>query len=302
MVTIQRSFAQEKGARLFLCSTPIGNLADVSQRLLDTLRHVDVVLAEDTRHTRKLLTRYDIHPPAVVSYHLHNAHAREPDLLQWWREARSIALVTDAGTPGISDPGAEASALAWAHAVPVIPIPGPTAAIAALVASGLPAQPFSFYGFLPRTGKRAREALEQVASLPGSVILYESPLRLAATLRRLAEHMPQREAVVARELTKLHETFVRGSLLDLAAWAAAEQVKGECVLVISAGVPHSSSDSGDAKIAVAGADPEIALAEAVAAVRQAVQDGSSHTDAVRRIAAERQVPRSVLYQATLQQG
>ncbi|MCL6594278.1 MAG: 16S rRNA (cytidine(1402)-2'-O)-methyltransferase, partial [Alicyclobacillus sp.] len=236
------------GARLYVCGTPIGNLADVSFRLLDTLRQADVVAAEDTRHTRKLLAYYDIHPPLLISYHEHNWRSRASDFLRWWQEGKTVALVSDAGTPGISDPGAEAVALAVEHGVPVIPVPGASALVTALSGCGFTAQPVVFLGFLPREQRAARAALAPFLNAPGVLVLYEAPHRLRATLRLLAEQWPQRPAVLGKELTKRHEAFMRGTLVELAKQAEEEEPRGEYVLVLGPLPPeanHTGESTGD---------------------------------------------------------
>lgn len=294
MTEMQFSF-NESGPRLYLCSTPIGNLQDVSLRLLDTLRTVDVVAAEDTRQTRKLLTYFDIHPAQLVSYHAHNRRTREPDMLRWWGEGKSVALVTDAGTPGISDPGDDAAALALAHAVPVIPIPGPSAVLAALVASGLPSLPFTFVGFLPRDNQACAGALQDLAAVPGSIVFYESPHRLSRTLQRLAQHWPNRSAALAKELTKRHEGFARDTLTGLADYARSADLRGEYVIVVGPAEPDEVSAAAQGRVL----ESEAIFAAAVAAVRTAMAGGQSHREAVKQTATQTGVKRADLYRETL---
>ncbi|MCL6637832.1 MAG: 16S rRNA (cytidine(1402)-2'-O)-methyltransferase [Alicyclobacillus sp.] len=297
------------GARLFVCGTPIGNLADASFRLLDTLRQADVVAAEDTRHTRKLLAYYDIHPPLLVSYHEHNWRSRAGDLLRWWQEGKTVALVSDAGTPGISDPGAEAVALAVDHGVPVIPVPGPSALVTALSGCGFPAQPVVFLGFMPRSERAARAVLEPFMHVPGVLVLYEAPHRLRATLRWLAALWPQRPAVLGKELTKRHEAFLRGTLTELAAKIDEEEPRGEYVLILGPlprgaavtvaldgiGEVCQNEDEADR----VHAETEEVQRAAVAQVRAAIAAGQSHAAAVREVARRTGVRRKWLYQETL---
>ncbi|WDL99434.1 16S rRNA (cytidine(1402)-2'-O)-methyltransferase [Alicyclobacillus sp. ALC3] len=283
------SFATE-GPRLYVCSTPIGNLQDVSLRLLDVLRTADVVAAEDTRQTRKLLTHFDIHPQQLVSYHEHNLRDRAPDLMRWWSEGKTIALVTDAGTPGISDPGDDAVGLAIKQGVPVVPVPGPSAVLAAIVASGLPSLPFTFVGFLPRVNRELRKVLDDLDRALGSVVLYESPHRLVGTLEKLAERWPERQAVLAKELTKRHEGFARGTLIELARYVTEVHPRGEYVIVLAAVV----SQRGDEGVVEA-----TSLAQAVAAVRRAMAEGMSHSEAVQEAALSHGVRRRDLYRLTL---
>ena len=218
---------------LFVVATPIGNLEDVTLRALRVLREADLIACEDTRRTRALLTHFDIHKP-TVSYYEHNKLARGPALLRDLAAGRSIALVTDAGTPGISDPGILLVREARAHGVAVVPIPGPAAVVAALSASGLPADRFVFDGFLPvKPGKRLHR-LQALRALETTVVLYESPHRIVATLGAIGEVFGEVELVVARELTKQYEDIVRATPAAHLARLAAAEPRGEFTLVIPA--------------------------------------------------------------------
>lgn len=202
---------------LWVCGTPIGNLQDVTLRLVDVLRQVDVVAAEDTRRTLKLLNHLAIRKP-LVSYHEHNALRQAPRLVRQLVEGAQVALVTDAGMPGISDPGAELVSAALDAGVDVRVVPGPSAVVAALAISGLPAQPFWFEGFLPRQPSRRRVRLQALQPLEATLVFFEAPHRLVASLREMAAILGlQRPCAVARELTKAHEELVRGSLGEVAA-------------------------------------------------------------------------------------
>lgn len=289
MTEMVSSFAVD-GPRLYVCSTPIGNLQDVSLRLLEVLRTADVVAAEDTRQTRKLLTHFDIHPQQLVSYHEHNLRGRAVDLLRWWAEGKSVALVTDAGTPGISDPGDDAVSLAIENGVPVVPVPGPSAVLAAVVASGLPSLPFTFMGFLPRTNRDLGQALADLERALGSVVLYESPHRLTGTLEKLAERWPQRQAALAKELTKRHEGFARGTLVELAGYVKEVEPRGEYVIVLAPAAAETSSE---------GVDKATSFADAVAAVRTTMEQGMSHSEAVQSAAVFYGVRKRELYRETL---
>jgi 16S rRNA (cytidine1402-2'-O)-methyltransferase len=292
-VRMVRSFAGE-GPRLYICSTPIGNLQDASLRLLDVLREADVVAAEDTRQTRKLLAHFDIHPPVFVSLHQHNESAREADLRRWWAEGKRVALVSDAGTPLISDPGEGAVGLAVEMGVPVIPIPGASAVLSALVASGCAVQPFTFLGFLPREKKRAQKLLDSFASVPGALVLYEAPHRLVDTLRLLAEQTPFRRVALGKELTKRHETFYYADNAgELAAYFEEEQPRGEYVIVL--GPP----ESGKGEQLGACSSEQESQEQAVRMVEERVRAGESHASAVREVASLTGVRRKLLYQRTL---
>lgn len=215
---------------LYVVGTPIGNLKDMSLRAIETLQQVDVIACEDTRTTRVLLNRYDISTP-TLSYHEHNEAARSAELLGRLRANQGVAIVSDAGTPTISDPGFRLISAAAAEGIPVVTIPGPSAPIAALAASGLPTDRFFFAGFLPSRGGARRKALRGLAGLDCTLIFFESPLRLPGTLQDIAHELgADRAVVVARELTKLHEEFLRGSAGELA--ATAKPTRGEITLLV----------------------------------------------------------------------
>jgi len=273
------------GGTLYVVATPIGNLGDISARALDVLRAVPRIAAEDTRITRRLLARCAI-PTRQVSYHARNAAARDPELLAHLRGGADLALVTDAGTPLVSDPGASLVA-AWAgEGGRVVPIPGPSAVLAALVASGLPAARWGFEGFLPRGGRQRRERLARVAADDRVTVLFEAPGRAAATLRALAEACgTSRPAVLCRELTKLHEDVWRGSLGSLADRAAAEAPRGEVTLVV-AGRPEAAAAPQPGDLALG--------REEVAGL---VAGGLSRSEAARRVAARTGLPRRELFRA-----
>jgi 16S rRNA (cytidine1402-2'-O)-methyltransferase len=223
--------------RLVVCPTPIGNLEDITLRVLSALREADVVACEDTRRTRVLLDRYGV-KAKLVSYHEHNEQARASELVGRMREGAVVALVSDAGMPLVSDPGYVLVRSCVAAGLPVEVLPGPSAAITALVASGLPADEWHFHGFLPRKkGELARVLTEP----GGTLVAFESPRRLPATLALLAELDGEREDAVCRELTKAHEEVVRGSAAELAARYASTPVKGEIVLVLA---PPAPPDAG----------------------------------------------------------
>jgi 16S rRNA (cytidine1402-2'-O)-methyltransferase len=216
---------------LFVVATPIGNLEDITARALRVLREVAVIACEDTRRTRALLTHFDIHTP-TVSYYEHNKLTRGPQILRQLQEGRSIALVTDAGTPGISDPGFLLVREARAAGVPVVPVPGPAAVAAALSAAGVPADRFVFDGFPPVKPGRRRHRLEALRALETTVVLYESPHRILATLEAIGEVFGEREVVVARELTKQFEEIVRATPAAHRARLEAAGVRGEFTVII----------------------------------------------------------------------
>ena len=253
---------EERGT-LYVVATPIGNLSDITLRALDTLRTVHLIAAEDTRHTRKLLTYYDIHRP-LTSYHAHNAAERGPELVRRMQAGENIALVTDAGTPGISDPGSLLVAQAVEAEIPVVVVPGPAALIAALVSSGLPTHPFVFLGFPPLKGRTRFFA--SYAALSMTLILYESPQRLGKTLQEMLSSWGDRRIAVARELTKRFEEIFRGRISE-AIERYGDGTLGELVLVVEgageddAGV---NAEKGDWRQALATllTDPAVTVRDA----------------------------------------
>jgi 16S rRNA (cytidine1402-2'-O)-methyltransferase len=227
------------GGVLYLVGTPIGNLEDITLRALRILKEADQIACEDTRHTQKLLTHYDIHKP-LVSYHEHNEMTRAPELIVALEEGAKIALVSDAGMPLVSDPGHRLVSLCVRHRIPVVPVPGPSALLAALGASGLPTGEFLFVGFLPaRTGER-RRALERLRIEDRTIILYEAPHRIAETVAEARAILGDRQACLAREVTKLHEEFRRGRLSELEVSLEERPARGEITLLIAPGDPAES--------------------------------------------------------------
>ena len=226
--------AEQEIARpaLYLVATPIGNLEDITLRALRVLKQVDLIACEDTRQTQKLLNHYSIEKP-TVSYHEHNEMTRAAELVVGAEEGRAIALVSDAGMPGISDPGFRLITLAIRHHIPVIPIPGPAAFVAALVASGLPTDSFRFSGFLPAKAGARRKTFEEIRNSPRTQVFYEAPHRLQETLQDVTDVLgPDRHVVVAREVTKVHEEFLRGRAEEVLEKISGREVKGEITLLI----------------------------------------------------------------------
>jgi 16S rRNA (cytidine1402-2'-O)-methyltransferase len=267
-----------------VCATPIGNLGDVTLRVLDALREADLIAAEDTRITRRLLARHGIGTP-LEPYHAHNLERRTPALVERMAAGVHVALVSDAGTPGVSDPGAHLVDACLAAGVPVEVLPGPSAIITALVASGLPTHAFYFGGFLPRKSGERRTRLRALARLDATLIFYESPRRTAATLGAIAEVLPDRDAAMARELTKLHEEVVRAEIGELAARLAGRQLKGEVVLLV--GPPPRGER--------AAIDPDAVRVR----LRELQAEGVARSAAVRTVAAELGVPRNDVYRIAL---
>ncbi|HYU51432.1 MAG TPA: 16S rRNA (cytidine(1402)-2'-O)-methyltransferase [Gemmatimonadaceae bacterium] len=244
---------------LFLVSTPIGNLGDMSRRAVEVLSSAALVIAEDTRHSRRLLDHYGIGAP-LSSYHEHNEAKETPRLISRLRSGDSIALISDAGTPLISDPGSRLVAAALEANVRVVPIPGPSAVMAALVASGLPLDRFTFFGFLPRKGRERAEIIAEIVDSTATVALFEAANRVAATLEALIEAgAGGRQAVVARELTKQFEEFRRGTVAELASVYSRGDPKGEVVLMIARAdereISKGDLESEAAKLRASGKSP-----------------------------------------------
>lgn len=296
MVVVRKSF-EAAGPKLYICSTPIGNLNDVSLRLLETLKQVDVLAAEDTRQTRKLLSKYDIHVPQMMSYHQHNAKARSDDFRALWAQGKSVAVVSDAGTPGVSDPGEHVIELAIEEGIPVVPIPGPSAVLSALVGSGLPIQPFVFVGFLPREQKLCMETLRRYRAFPGVLAFYEAPHRLAATIERIHMIFPNCRGVLAKELTKRHETFIYGTVAELLEYANSEVIRGEFVILVDLQSMDNEVEnpSGDNEIASAA----LSLQQAIEMVEELIDSGSSHADAVKQVSQQTGIKKRILYNGTV---
>jgi 16S rRNA (cytidine1402-2'-O)-methyltransferase len=269
---------------LVVVATPIGNLADLSARATDVLREVDLILAEDTRHTGRLLAHIGS-PVPQRSLHEHNERERTAEVLVRLRAGERVALVSDAGTPAVSDPGYRLIATCVAAGIRVEPIPGPSAVLAALVASGLPTDRFAFDGFLPRKGQARRERVTELATEPRTIVLFAAPHRVADDLDDLAAALgPDRLASLARELTKLHEEVRHGTLASLAD-GAREGVRGEVTLVI-AGAPAAPAALPD--------DQELA-----ARVADRITAGTSKKDAIAEVARHAGVPKRTVYQAVL---
>ncbi len=267
---------------LYLVATPIGNLRDITLRALEVLSAADRIVCEDSRVTRKLLSAHNLSRP-LVSYHEHNAEKVRPRLIQALQDGQSVALVCDAGTPLISDPGFKLVRSAQEAGLPVTSIPGPSAALAALTLSGLPSDRFLFAGFLPAKAGPRRKALGELAAIPATLVIFESPRRLAATLADMSEVLGARPAALTRELTKRFEEVRRGTIGELAARIAAEgPPKGEVTLVVAGVAKHAEVDVGDL-------DAQLAAA----------LKGASLRDAVSRVATATGLPRKLVYRRAL---
>jgi len=275
---------------LYLIATPIGNLEDITHRAVRLLGEVDVIACEDTRHTKKLLNHYGINT-RTISYHEHNERERSKELIERLKSGADVAVVSDAGTPGISDPGFRLARLAIDSDVKVVPVPGASALISALIASGLPTDEFFFGGFLPARSGARRARLAELRSLSATLIFYEGPHRIAATLKDAQEILGERQAVVARELTKMHEEIARGSLNELAArFSSPESARGEMVLMIDRTVlrGEGAPKQSDASVSALVLEFEAKGLDHRTALKKAARElGLSRDEAYRRLVSER---------------
>ncbi|MBI1357170.1 MAG: 16S rRNA (cytidine(1402)-2'-O)-methyltransferase [Acidobacteria bacterium] len=277
--TIARVSSSAAGA-LYLVATPIGNLEDITLRALRVLRECDLIACEDTRRTRQLLTHFEIHGKPLVSYHEHNEAERAAELVERVRGGAKVALASDAGTPAVSDPGYRVVQAAVAAGLEVVPIPGPVAAVTALAASGLPTDAFCFRGFPPAKQGQRRSLFESCRDEPATLVFYEAPHRIVASLRDLLATLGDRPVAVARELTKLHEEFLRGSASEvLATLEARDRVKGEIVLLVGRGEASAAA-------------PELPLEQRV---QELIDGGASHMDALKQAARERGLSKREAY-------
>jgi 16S rRNA (cytidine1402-2'-O)-methyltransferase len=275
---VSASDEQIQPSTLYIVSTPIGHMGDFSSRAVAVLRSVSAVLAEDTRHSRHLLDRYEIAVP-LIAYHEHNEAKAAPGIVERLRAGESFALVSDAGTPVLSDPGARLVRAAIDADIRVVPVPGASALLSALVSSGIDADRFTFFGFIARSGSERRETLDDIAQSTHTTVFYESPARLVDTLSALEERgAGDRDAAVARELTKHYEEIKRGTLSALRAYYGEVPPRGEIVVVIAGAKPASPSDA--------------VVRERVTALRAS---GMSARDAAGQVAAELGVSRRVAY-------
>ena len=275
-----------KRMALYLVSTPIGNLEDITLRALSVLKSVDLIACEDTRHTRRLLDHFGINKP-TISYHEHNEQVRANELVQRLAGGESIAIVTDAGTPGIADPAYRIVVAAIERGITVVPIPGAVALVAGLVASGLPTDSFLFAGFLPAKKMARRAKLEELKAQRATLVVYEAPHRIRETLADALEVLGDRPASLARELTKLHEQFIRGTLSELVAHFDAHQPRGEMTLVIA-----GSGDDNFEPVETGSISKQ---------VERLMLEGVSRSDAIKQAARSRGLTKRDAYQRMLEE-
>ncbi|GEP19103.1 16S rRNA (cytidine(1402)-2'-O)-methyltransferase [Pediococcus argentinicus] len=246
----QQSFKEHATGTLYLVPTPIGNLEDMTFRAVNILKDVDLILAEDTRNTQKLLNHFEIETKQL-SFHEHNTSERIPEVLGLLKQGQNLAQVSDAGMPSISDPGQELVKAAIEEHLTVVPLPGANAGLTALIASGLVPQPFEFYGFLPRKPKEQKDTLAELKNSPIAIIFYEAPHRLTKTIKNMLEVIgPDRQVVLARELTKRYEEFIRGNLQDVNEWISENEVRGEFVIILDRNLNPEVEDQSWEKLSV----------------------------------------------------
>ncbi len=270
---------EAKKGILYLCATPIGNLEDMTFRAVRMLKEADLIAAEDTRHTRQLLNHFEIHGKPMLSYHENNKEKAGPVLLQALEDGENVVLVSDAGFPGISDPGEAAAKEAIARGILVVPIPGANAALTALVASGLGTTPFFFGGFLPKTKAKRQEQLKAWKEIPATLILYEAPHRIREVLQDIEMVWGNRDMAMCRELTKVHEEFFRGSIAEVRQHLEESSPRGEFVLVIAPGK----------------AEPVSLQIDPLEEVKQLLAGGMDKKEALSQTAKKYKVPKRELY-------
>ena len=283
----QKSSQHEASACLYLVATPIGNLEDITMRALRILKEVDIIAAEDTRNTKKLCHYFDITTP-LVSYHEHNIEAGGEKLLHYLREGKSVALVSDAGLPCISDPGADIAMKAIAEDFAVVPLPGANAALTALIASGITAQPFYFFGFLNRHKKERRLQLESLKKRQETIIFYEAPHRLKDTLKDIELVIGNRQITLARELTKKFEEFLRGNVNEAVEWAMNSEIRGEFCVVLEGNQEAPTEDEQAFWTSMT-------IEEHVDYIIEEMDISSK--DAIKEVAKQRNLPKRDVYQA-----
>ncbi len=284
----QKSFEKENEAVLYLVPTPIGNLDDMTFRTINILKQADLIAAEDTRNTKKLCNHFDIQTP-LVSYHEHNMNQSGESLLEKMRSGKQIALVSDAGMPAISDPGYELVQSCIEEDIKVVSLPGANAALTALIASGIVPQPFYFYGFLNRNKKEKKKELERLKIKDSTIIFYESPHRLKETLTLMYDFFGNRKIVLARELTKKFEEYIRGTMSEIIHWANENEIRGEFVIITEGSDRQEEVDQGAAWWS------EMELKEHVDYYIES--ENHKPNDAIKLVAKDRDLQKREVYQA-----
>src|SRR5699024_2479391 len=282
---VQNSYKENKFGSLYVVPSPIGNLEDMTFRAIQTLKDVELIAAEDTRHTRKLLNHFNISKP-LTSYHEHNKREKTDELIQQLLKGDHIAIVSDAGMPAISDPGADLVQASIANEINVVVLPGANAALSALVGSGLSTERFHFFGFLPRKKQQIEEQLEELRFIKETIIFYESPFRVKQTLQVIEKVLGNREVALVRELTKLHEQYVRGHVQGVGRYLKENDIKGECCLVVE-------GSKEDVTQAESKWWENLSIEEHVNYYE--VELKVHHKDALKKVAVDRNVSKKVIY-------
>ncbi|WP_096186136.1 16S rRNA (cytidine(1402)-2'-O)-methyltransferase [Evansella halocellulosilytica] len=286
-MNVQKSYREREKGQLYLVPTPIGNLQDMTFRAVDMLKEADLIAAEDTRHTRKLCHAFDIDTP-LISYHEHNKHEREDELVERMNGGQIVALVSDAGMPAISDPGADLAARCIEEGLSVIPLPGANAVLPALVTSGLSTEAFTFLGFLNRKKKEKEQALNEWKLVKSSLIIYEAPHRIKETVQSIIKVLGNRQIALCRELTKQYETIIRGKAEEVLTEIEHSGIKGECVLVI-----EGASDKDVNEASVPAWWENITIKEHV---EHYIDRGEGSKEAIKMTAKDRGMPKREVYQ------
>lgn len=285
MLTVQKSFQQHDSGTLYLVPTPIGNLEDMTYRSIETLKSVALIASEDTRNTQKLLNHFAIQCQQL-SLHEHNYRERIPQLIALLKQGDDIAQVSDAGMPSISDPGHELVEACVAEGIPVVSLPGATAGVTALIASGVLPQPYLFYGFLPRKKKEMLAALNELKANKATLIFYESPYRVKETLTVMSEvFASERKVCLCRELTKIYEEYIRGTLAEVQSYCQEHALKGECCLIVEGSLPTEEQVEEAS---------QLPLKEQV---EVKMQTGLSSKEAIKEVARQNQLKKQVVYNA-----
>lgn len=282
-VSIQNSYAEESIGKLYIVPTPIGNLEDITFRAVNILKDVDYIAAEDTRHTQKLLNHFDIQKQ-TISYHEHNKESRTSELIDKLIEGHNLALVSDAGMPAISDPGYELVKAAVEKGISVVVLPGANAAVSALVGSGLPTEKFYFYGFLPRKKQQIEKELLKLKKIEETIIFYESPFRVKQTLQMVEKVYGDRRVVLVRELSKIHEQYVRASVKELLDYLNEHDVKGECCIILEGATHIDDHDENWWQ--------DLSIKDHVAYYEK---EGIRQKEALKKVALDRNIPKKIVY-------
>ncbi|MDL2280847.1 16S rRNA (cytidine(1402)-2'-O)-methyltransferase [Selenomonadales bacterium OttesenSCG-928-I06] len=272
---------------LYICPTPIGNLEDITLRVIKTLKEVNIIAAEDTRHTKKLLNHLEINTP-LISYHEHNKDKKNEEIIEILKKGESIALVSDAGMPAISDPGEELVKLAIEKQIKIIPLPGANAALTALIASGLTNSPFTFIGFLPKTAKKRQQMLKNLKAYNHALIFYEAPHRLLETLNDILTIIGDKQVIIARELTKKFEEFIRDKLSNIIDNFAEITCKGEFTIIVN-------NELEEIEVS----ENKLSNLEIIKKVNFLISQGENKKDAIREVASKYNIARRTVYQAVI---